>query len=227
MKLRGKLVTFEGTEGAGKSTLMQSLADRLIAEHGIEVVTTREPGGSPVAEKIREVILGQGMHPWTELFLYEAARSEHLHQTILPALKAGKVVLCDRFTDSSLAYQSMARGLDWKTVRALNRFATQGLAPAATVLVDIDPATGLGYAKDPNRFEAEGVEFQTLVRRGFLKARREDPARFITIAARSSSPEEMAAKLLKRLAPKLGLAKASSPKTRTARKPKRKTRSKR
>lgn len=199
MKLSGKLVTFEGTEGAGKSTLIQALATLL----GPQVVVTREPGGSPVAEKIREVILGQGMHPWTELFLYEAARSEHLHQTILPALEAGKTVLCDRFTDSSLAYQAAARGLDWKTVGRLNAIATRGIKPDVTVLVDIDPGRGLGYAKDPNRFEAEGVAFQTRVRQGFLKARREDPRRFIVIQARSGSPEQMAKALLKKLAPRL------------------------
>ncbi len=195
-------ITFEGTEGAGKSTLIQALAG-VLEENGYRVTTTREPGGSPVAEKIRNVILHQDMNPWTELFLYEASRSEHLHQTILPALEKGHVVLCDRFTDSSLAYQGMARKLDWKIVGILNRIATQGLKPALTVFVDIDPKAGLGYAKDPNRFEAEGVAFQTEVRKGFLKAIREEPKRFLKIKARSGTPEKMALEVFTHLEKKL------------------------
>ncbi len=195
---RGRLITFEGTEGAGKSTLIAVLADLLRAE-GLEVIATREPGGSAVAEKIRELILGSRMDPWTEAFLYQAARTEHLAETIRPALERGATVLCDRFTDSTLAYQGSARGLDWKTLRALNRIATRGLVPSLTVFVDIDPARGLRDAKDPNRFEAEGVAFQTAVRKGYLRAIREEPKRFVRIRARSGSPEEMAAQLLKKL----------------------------
>src|SRR4051794_21042564 len=118
-------VTFEGTEGAGKSTLIRALA-RLLEKDGEAVVVTREPGGNPVAEKIREVILSEGMDPWAELFLYEAARAEHLAKVIRPALASGKIVLCDRYADSSLAYQAHARGLPWKAVKSLNRIATQG-----------------------------------------------------------------------------------------------------
>jgi dTMP kinase len=191
----GTFITFEGTEGAGKSTLITALAARLEAR-GHAVRTTREPGGTAVAERIRELILGEPMDPWTELFLYEASRAEHLARRILPALEEGAIVLCDRFTDSSLAYQGMARGLDWKTVRALNRIAARGLVPRATVFVDIDPAAGLRDAKDPNRFEAEGVEFQSLVRKGFLRAIREEPKRFVKVRARSGTPDEMAEKLL-------------------------------
>jgi dTMP kinase len=205
------LITFEGTEGAGKSTLIQAVAG-LLEKNGYRVTTTREPGGSPIAEKIRSIILHQEMNPWTELFLYEASRSEHLHQTILPALHQGHIVLCDRFTDSSLAYQGMARKLDWKIVGVLNRIATQGLKPELTVFVDIDPKTGLGYAKDPNRFEAEGVAFQTEVRKGFLKAIREDPKRFFKIKARSGSPEKMAAAVFTHMQTKL-LKKKVSKKT--------------
>lgn len=205
MKLKGRFVTFEGTEGAGKSTLIQSLAHLLREQTRLEVVTTREPGGNPIAEKIRGLILHDAMNPWTELFLYEAARSEHFHTIIRPALERGAIVLCDRFTDSSLAYQGFARGLDWKTVHQLNRVATENTKPHATVFVDIDPATGLGYAKNPNRFEAEGTAFQEKVRRGFLKAMREDPKRFVKIRARSGTPEEMAAKLLGQLTKKLKL----------------------
>lgn len=204
MKKRGIFITFEGTEGAGKSTLMRELAN-LLAHEGRQVVTTREPGGSKVAEKIRNVILEEEMDPWTETFLYEAARAEHLRETVEPALERGAIVLCDRFTDSTLAYQGMARGLNWKTLRALNKIATGGLAPKLTVFVDIDPARGLKDAKDPNRFEAEGVAFQTKVRNGFLKIIREEPRRFIKVKARSGTPSEMAATLLKQLRKKVKL----------------------
>jgi len=204
VKKRGIFITFEGTEGAGKSTLMRELAS-LLAHEGHSVVTTREPGGSKVAEKIRSVILEEEMDPWTETFLYEAARAEHLRETIIPALERGAIVLCDRFTDSTLAYQGMARGLNWKTLRALNKIATSGVTPKLTVFVDIDPARGLKDAKDPNRFEAEGVAFQTKVRNGFLKIIREEPRRFIKIKARSGTPTEMAEALLKQLRKKVKL----------------------
>lgn len=213
----GILITFEGTEGAGKSTLIEALA-RELENLGHSVATTREPGGTAVAEKIRSVILNEKMDPWTELFLYEAARAEHLANRILPALEAGKIVLCDRFTDSSLAYQGMARGLDWKTVRKLNGIATRGLVPKATVFVDIDPAKGLRDAKDPNRFEAEGVDFQSLVRKGFLRVIREEPKRFVKIQARSGTPDEMARTLLALLTKKkvISSVKKSAVKARSA-----------
>lgn len=194
---KGRLITFEGTEGAGKSTLIASVA-AVLRERGVEVVTTREPGGSLVAERIRKVILDSEMEPWTEAFLYEAARAEHLGKTLKPALAAGAIVLCDRYTDSTLAYQGAARGLDWKTLRTLNRIATEGLVPHLTVFVDIDPAAGLRDAKDPNRFEAEGIRFQTTVRKGFLKIVREEPKRFVKIRARSGTPEKMAAEVIRK-----------------------------
>ena len=203
---RGVFVTFEGTEGAGKSTLMKAVADVLIARRvtSKSIVITREPGGSRVAELIRNIILNEPMDPWTELFLYEASRAEHMAETVLPALREGKTVLCDRFTDSSLAYQSHARGLPWKEVSALNNTATQGVAPDLTVLIDVDPAEGLKRAKEQNRFEAEGVEFQTKVRQGFLKARRANPNKWITIKAYSASPEEMAYKVVLEIERRLG-----------------------
>ncbi len=202
-------ITFEGPEGAGKSTLIQSLAV-LLRSRGLSVTTTREPGGSPVAEKIRALILDHPMSPWTELFLYEAARAEHLAQTILPALTRGDVVLCDRFTDSTLAYQGHARGLTFKSVHAVNRVATGGLKPDLTVLVDIDPALGLKHAQDKNRFEAEGVAFHRKVRQGFLKARALAPTRWITIRARSGTPDKMAETLLKKIEPWLKRVKAKA-----------------
>jgi dTMP kinase len=197
---RGLLITFEGTEGAGKSTLIRAVGAKLCARAGkTQIVITREPGGTPVAERIRATILEEEMDPWTELFLYEAARAEHLAKTIRPALEKGKIVLCDRFTDSSLAYQAHARGLPWKEVQALNRAATRGISPDLTVLLDIDPALGLKRAQVQTRFEAEGVEFQTRVRQGFLKARRADPERWLTLKAMSGTPDELADAVLDRL----------------------------
>jgi dTMP kinase len=199
---QGLFITFEGTEGAGKSTLISILATELKRhfesqriERGITV--TREPGGSGVAEKIRSVILNEEMDPWCELFLYEAARAEHLARTVYPALERGDWVLCDRFTDSSLAYQSHARGLPWNEVKTLNRLATQNTKPHLTVLVDIDPAVGLARAREKNRFEAEGVAFQTKVRQGFLKSKKEDPKRWYVLPASNATPEENARKVLK------------------------------
>lgn len=196
--LSGTLVTFEGTEGAGKSTLIRHLVPtlrRLFREKGrsTRITITREPGGSRTAEAIRGVLLRRKMDSWCELFLYEAARADHLARTLLPALRRGDLVLCDRFTDSTLAYQGHARGLPWDRIRELNQFATRGIHPALTVLVDVDPATGLGRAKDRNRFEAEGTAFHAKVRHGFLKAMREEPARWLWLKARPALPPELKA----------------------------------
>lgn len=193
-KNKGLFVTFEGTEGAGKSTLIREM-ERVLGERGIapeRICITREPGGTPVAEQIRKTILEQSMSRWTELFLYEASRAEHLEQTLLPALRAGKLVLCDRFADSSLAYQGHARGLPWKKIKEVNAVATQGLVPDLTVMIDIDPELGLKRASDPNRFEAEGVQFQKKVRAGFLKARGENPGRWLVVKPEDKTPRELA-----------------------------------
>jgi len=190
---KGLLITFEGTEGAGKSTLIREVASKVTRDFGKTVIRlTREPGGSPIAEKIRRVILDDPIDPLAELFLYEAARAEHMAKTIVPALTSGEVVLCDRFTDSALAYQGHARGLPWKTVKALNQIATGGIEPDLTVLLDIDPALGLQRAREQTRFEAEGVAFQMKVRRGFLKARAEDPKRWLTLKVASGNPAQLA-----------------------------------
>ncbi len=186
---------------------MKALGHALTAA-GVEVTLTREPGGVPVAEKIRKVILENSMSPWTELFLYEAARAEHLDAVILPALKRGGWVLCDRFTDSSLAYQAQARGLPWKKVETLNQLATQGLEPDLVVWLDIDPAKGLQAAQDPNRFEAEGVAFQSRVRSGFARAMKRRPRHWIQLQAHAMPAEDMAEQLVallqKRFRPRRG-----------------------
>ncbi len=189
---RGLFITFEGTEGAGKSTLIRATAEAL---SGSALTLTREPGGSPTAERIRELILKQSMDPWCELFLYEAARAEHLATTVRPALERGEIVLCDRYTDSSLAYQAHARGLDWKQVVRLNSIATQGLKPHLTVFIDIDPARGLARAQDRNRFEEEGIAFQARVRQGFLKSKKEDPQRWLILKAENRQVSVPAAQL--------------------------------
>ncbi|HTL11956.1 MAG TPA: dTMP kinase [Bdellovibrionota bacterium] len=204
---RGRFITFEGTEGAGKSTLMTKVRERLEAR-GLTPVVTREPGGSPLAERLRELILGQAMAPTAELFLYEASRAEHLDKTVLPALDEGRWVLCDRFTDSSLAYQGGARGLPWKDVKAANRLATGGLDPDLTVFLDVDPEVGLKRTTDPNRFEREGLEFHQKVRKGFARAGREAGRRWLKLKVAGATPEGLADKVLSELEKRRWLARA-------------------
>jgi dTMP kinase len=192
---KGLFITFEGTEGAGKSTLIRAFSKQL-RQKKIKVCLTREPGGPSLSEKIRHLILKEKMAPWTELFLYEAARYEHVSRTIRPALERGAVVLCDRFTDSSLAYQGYARGIDWKDVALVNQLAIQGTEPDFTVFLDIDPAEGLKKAQVQTRFEKEGIAFQKKVRKGYLKARAENPSRWITLKTQSGTPEELSKKLI-------------------------------
>jgi dTMP kinase len=203
---QGIFVSFEGTEGSGKSTLIRHLTLSL-EKLGQRVLSTREPGGNPVSEKIRETVLNLPMNPWTELLLYEAARSENLARLVVPALLQGRMVLCDRFTDSSLAYQGYARGLPWQKVKLLNELATQGLQPDLTVFLDIDPETGLKRAQDGNRFEDEGVQFQEKVRRGFLKAKRENPKKWFTIKIQHQTPEQLTEIVLQELIRRFKLGK--------------------
>jgi len=189
-KTPGLFITFEGTEGAGKSTLIQKIAYKL-RRQGHTVMVTREPGGTTLSEKIRSLILTKKMNPWTEVFLYQAARVEHLQKKVIPALKKNKIVLCDRFTDSTLAYQSYARGLSWNKVKDLNKLATQNITPQMTVLLDLPPEVGLKRVKEFTRFEAEGVAFQKKVRKGFIKSRREMPNRWLTIDTHLRTPQEL------------------------------------
>ena len=184
------LITFEGTEGCGKSTLLQNLSNKL-KKAGIPHLLTREPGGSEVAEGIRGVILKSEMAAMTELFLYEAARAEHFEKTILPALKEKKIVLCDRFTDSTIAYQGFARGLDLKTIARLNAIATHGMSPDLTFFLDLPVKIGLERASDPNRFEKEGVAFQNKVRKGFLYSIKKNPKRWSILKVLNRTPEQV------------------------------------
>lgn len=207
----GVFIAVEGVEGSGKSTQVARLADALRAE-GHDVVVTREPGGPPVAERIRGVLLDPGSGPMsahTEALLLAAARAEHVRTVILPALDAGKVVLCDRFIDSSLAYQGHARGLGENDVFEINRWALGGLMPDATVLLHLDAGEGLGRTTardaarrhlqpaeiDPapagDRMENEGEEFHRAVAEGYLRLARRERHRFVVLDA-TGTPDEVA-----------------------------------
>ncbi|MDO5329961.1 MAG: dTMP kinase [Bacillota bacterium] len=191
-------VTFEGGEGSGKSSVLKILNQRLIDE-GYPVVLTREPGGTPIAEQIRNVILDKAntdMDPWTEALLYAASRRQHLVEKIIPALNEGKIVLCDRFLDSSLAYQGGARGLGIDKVLAANMFATEGRFPDLTLFFDLDPETGLdrisaNSAREVNRLDLEKMEFHQKVRASFKQLVEQYGDRFVVIDA-SKSKEEVA-----------------------------------
>ena len=164
----GVFVTFEGIDGAGKTTQLQLLAEYLISQ-GREVVATREPGGTELGEGIRELVLhGVGMTPWAEAALYAAARAELVSEVILPALDRGADVISDRYVDSSLAYQGTARGLGLDRVLELNLAAVSGLLPEKTFLLAVDPETAAKRASSkPDRIEREGVEFMTRVEEAY------------------------------------------------------------
>lgn len=181
---RGLFVTIEGIEGAGKSSLAEALRERLSCE-GREVVVTREPGGTRVGDLIREMLLGatENLSKRAELLLFEAARSQHVDELIRPAIERGAVVLCDRFADSSIAYQGAARGIEADVVTQLNRFATGGLVPDLTILLDLSAEVGLARQKGVDRISAEGLAFHEAVRQGYLAIAREEPGRFVVIDA--------------------------------------------
>lgn len=173
----------EGGEGGGKSTQVRVLAQRL-RDRGREVVVTREPGGSPRAEAIRDVILAPGeLDARAEALLFAAARADHAATVIRPALRRGAIVLCDRYLDSSVAYQGDARSLGEQHIRELSLWATQDLTPDLTVILDIDPRVGLARAQDANRLEAEPLEFHDAVRAAFLRFAAGAPDRYLVVDA--------------------------------------------
>lgn len=193
----GLFITFEGVEGCGKSTQATALLERLLAD-GVPSILSREPGGTPVGERCREILLdvgNAGMQPAAELFLYLASRAEHVARVIVPRLEAGEVVISDRFGDASVAYQGGGRGLGTDTVEALNQVATGGVKPDVTFLMDLDPSEGLDrlvrgrgeHSRD--RMESEVLEFHKRVREAYLQSSRREPERFVVIDARLSREE--------------------------------------
>ena len=199
MKHSGKFITFEGLDGCGKSTQLEREASRLRQE-GCSVVTTQEPGGTAAGRKIREIVLHASAHPLsasTELALMFAARSQHIEEVIVPALHAEKIVLCDRFTDSSVAYQGYGRGIAPDAIRTLEDLFCRGLRPDLTIILDIDHATGMTRARARNRaaqekdtrFEEEGLEFFQRVRQGYAEIARQEPERVRLIDGKGSVDE--------------------------------------
>ncbi len=182
---RGLFVAFEGGDGAGKSTQALLLADALRAS-GHEVVLTREPGGTPAAEAIRDVVLTPdfaGLDPRAEALLYAASRAEHVARLVLPALQRGAVVITDRYLDSSIAYQGVGRGLGADVVGEINLWATRSLLPDVTVLLDVDAGAGLARVAEPNRLEAEPEAFHATVVQAFRALAAGDPERYLVLAA--------------------------------------------
>jgi len=175
---RGRFITFEGPEGSGKTTQLKILAERLRSA-GHDVVETQEPGGTDIGRQIRAILLDQAstaLRPTAELLLMFASRAQNVDEVILPALAAGKIVLCDRFTDSTLAYQGSGRGLGADVVYDLDRIACRGLIPHLTLLIDIDTATGLGRATK-TRMEEQPLPFHRAVREAFLQLASDDSKR--------------------------------------------------
>ena len=189
----GMFITMEGPEGAGKTTILQLLGEALQQE-GYAVLLTREPGGIPISEQIREVILNKdntAMDSRTEALLYAAARRQHLVEKIIPALEQGMIVLCDRFIDSSLAYQGHARGVDMDEIYNINKFAIGDFMPDVTVYFDIDPAEGLkrisaNQDREVNRLDLEELYFHEKVREGYRLVMERWKNRFIRIDASQS-----------------------------------------
>ena len=191
---RGKFIAFEGGEGAGKSTQVRLLADALAAR-GIACVITREPGGTPGAEAIRSLLLGtsgEGWHPRAEALLFAAARSDHVERLIVPALEAEKWVICDRFVDSSRAYQGGAGGLDDADVMALHQVGSQGLLPDLTLLVELSPETAAARAMARDGGEADRIggrdaAYHARVAQAFADLAAAEPARFARIDGNGSA----------------------------------------
>lgn len=211
--VNGTLISFEGPEGAGKSSVLEAILP-LLEEKGIPYITTREPGGVDIAEKIRQVILDPdhtSMDAKTELLLYIASRRQHLVERVLPALAAGKVVLMDRFIDSSVAYQGYGRGLSVEDIEWLNQFATDGLKPDLTLYFDLDVEEGLAriarnQEREVNRLDLEGLELHYKVRKGYLALAEKEPERIVKIDA-SQSFEAVLADVLTILEKRLGTLK--------------------
>jgi len=180
----GLFITIEGIEGSGKTTLARLIGEYL-TKAGRKVVITAEPGGSAVGDAVREIVLHceEAMSDRAELLLFEAARAQHVDTVIRPALEAGSVLICDRFTDSSLAYQGYARGLDLGEVASLNTYATSGLVPDIAILLDLPAEAGLARQRKIDRISSRDIAFHESVRQGFLALAQSEPDRFVVIDA--------------------------------------------
>lgn len=209
-------ITFEGIEGCGKSTQINLLAAQL-QQQGRQVLLTREPGGCPIADQIRGLLLDADNHamvPMTELMLYAAARSQHLAEVIQPSLAAGTLVLCDRFSDATRAYQAFGRGIDRQIMESLNDLACNGLTPDLTLLLDCPVEVGLARARQriagsngpkEERFELESLHFHQRVRNGYLQLAAEEPDRFAVINA-AAPQDQVATTILQAVQSRLGNA---------------------
>ncbi len=186
----GKFISFEGIEGSGKSTQARLLAHAL-SDKGIRCIVTREPGGTPLGERIREIVLRSELSPMAELFLYLAVRAEHLREIIIPSLRDGIWVISDRYSDATVAYQGYGRGLSIDKILELNRIATSGIFPHITFLLDVPAEIGIQRAMsrisdtgmEPDRFERESLEFHRRVRDGYLMLAEMEPGRIKVIDA--------------------------------------------
>lgn len=187
--MAGLFISFEGGEGGGKSTQIRLLSERLQAE-GRTILQTREPGGTPLGEAVRNLLqhdkAGEGMHSLAELMLFAASRTQHVHQKIRPAIERGEIVLCDRFMDSTTAYQGAARKLDPEIVSTINQIAVDSVRPDMTILIDLDPQVGMSRVRARSngkldRMEQEAIEFFEAVRAGYLKLAAAEPERFLVL----------------------------------------------
>lgn len=208
---QGLFITFEGGEGAGKTTLIEEIALQLASE-GHSVLKTREPGGTKLGEHVRQILLQHSqdmpVSPYAELCLFLASRAQHILEVIGPALEAKKIVLCDRFNDSSIAYQGVARGLGKEKVSEFCQFISQGLQPHLTLYLDVEPELGLTRAKrgrEQDRIEAEGLLFHAKIREAYLAIHRENPRRFHLVDA-SLPPARVYEEAMKWIHPLLSYA---------------------
>ena len=192
--MAGLFITFEGTEGCGKSTQINALAARL-QDQGQQVLQTREPGGTPLGEAVRNLLqhdeAGAGMSPEAELLLFTASRAQLTRERILPAIAKGEIVLCDRFMDSTTVYQGVARQIDSQAVATINRFAVGEARPDLTILIDLSPEVGMArvHARSDgqlDRIEQEAIEFFQAVRAGYLKLAESEPERFLVLDGSAS-----------------------------------------
>lgn len=181
--MKGLFITFEGTEGSGKTTIINNLKEELESK-GYDVITTREPGGGKIAEQIRDVLLNVDntkMDKITEALLYAASRRQHLAEVVVPNLRQGKIVLCDRYLDSSLVYQGYARGIGFEKVYEINQFATEGIMPDLTIYIDVYPSVGFKRInenhRNQNRLDLETRSFHKLVYEGYQKLIQKFPKR--------------------------------------------------